>query len=80
MVYDPEYTSAKKRIAKGLKPLEPMFDCQPCKPYPELEDSVDAWEFIENRLGVLEMEKPGFAEELTYSPERAISFRDLPES
>ena len=77
LVFDPDYISAKRRVARGLRPLDPIFDTVPPQATPGLEKTVDAWEFIENRLGALTIEKEGFGERWFLGPDRAMNLRNM---
>ncbi len=77
LVFDPDYISAKRRVARGLRPLDPTFDTVPPQATPGLEKTVDAWEFIENRLGALTIEQEGFGERWFLGPDRAINLRNM---
>lgn len=74
LAYDLEFTSAKRRAAKGLKP----WDDAPIQHEPEqsqtLAQSDDAWDFAEACCGRLNLDSMGELEGLDEKPQDSRLF------
>ena len=58
-MYDPEFTSARKRASQGLHPLEQIKPKVSYRDLVEAAKSSNAWAILECAVGPLALDTPG---------------------